>query len=238
MSEEPKKMSFLESLKKTILNTDKEEPVVNPSLFDDAPPKAMSVKSVQAPTDEVPQYKFKGVSNAADIEVRFAENFVDSGGKFIFVDNVQELFQFLSSLKAENNWNHIFSIDGDFSKLMTKYEFQIGEEEYELQKSDAAVTLCYSLSSDEGVIVLSPEEATSRRLSTFPDVHIIIAFKDQLKPNIDKAIWGFRESYGDRLPSVLELYHEKPVARTNHRILLSAEGPKNVYLFYIDKEIG
>lgn len=236
MSEEQKKMSFLESLKKTILNTEKEENNILPESED--VPRTIAVKSVQAPTEDLINFKFKGVSSAKDLEVRFAENFVDSGGKFIFVENIPELFEFLNSLKIESKWNNIFSIDKEFSKLMAKHNFQTDENEFLLDSSDAAITLCYSLSADEGVIILSPEEATNRRLISFPKNHIIVAFKDQLMPNIDKAIWGFRESYENRLPSVLELYPEKPVAKTNHKTLLSAEGPKNVFLFYIDKEIG
>lgn len=236
MSEEQKKMSFLESLKKTILNSEKEETKNLPEPED--VPKTIAVKSVQPPVEDLIQFSFKGVSSAQDLEVRFAENFVDSGGKFIFVENLPELFEFLSSLKTENKWNNIFSVDKDFSRLMAKHSFQAEENDYLLDNSDAAVTLCYSLSADEGVIILSPEEATNRRLNTFPKNHIIVAFKDQLKPNIEKAIWGFKDSYESRLPSVLELYPEKPVAKTNHKTLLSAEGPKNVFLFYIDKEIG
>lgn len=239
MSEEQKKFSFLESLKRTILNTDKEEPK-NPSDDEAMPkpaPRAMSVKSVQPPSDEEDNFKFKGISNAKEIDVKFAENFADSGGKFIFVEDIPQLFVFLNSIKKDNKWNNIYSVDKSFTRLMKENNFQTENFDILLDHSDAAISFCYSLSADEGVIILSPEEATNRRLVTFPKNHIIVAFKDQLKPNIEKAIWGFRETYEDRLPSVLELYPEKPVARSNHKTLLSAEGPKNVYLFYIDSEI-
>lgn len=235
MSEEQKKFSFLESLKRTILNNDKEE--TKNSSEGESVSKAMSVKSVQPPADDTTNFQFKGISNAKELDVKFAENFADSGGKFIFVENIPQLFNFLNSIKEENKWNNIFSIDRAFTQLMRENKFQVEDHDILLDHSDAAISFCYSLSAEEGVIILSPEEATNRRLVTFPKNHIIVAFKDQLKPNIEKAIWGFRETYENRLPSVLELYPEKPVARSNHKTMLSAEGPKNVYLFYIDSEI-
>lgn len=243
MSEEQKKFSFFKSLKDSILNTEKETTTeennseAENTVVNTEDTKTLHVKSVSPNLDEDDAYKFKGVSAAEDLDIRFAENFVDSGGKFIFAENRMEVFQFLNSLKEENDWNHVFPVEFGLKNLMKEFQFQSEDFEYLLDNSDAAVSFCYSLSADEGVVILTPEEATSRRLVSFPDHHIIIAYKDQLKQNIEKAVIGFQENFDERLPSVLELYPEKPVARTYHKTLLSAEGPKNVYLFYIDSEI-
>lgn len=243
MPEEEKKLTFLQSLKKTILNTEKAAtPEENTSEAQNSTSeqeenKTLHVKSVSPSVDANDNFKFKGVSTATDTAIKFAENFVDSGGKFIFAENIPEVFQFLSSLKADNKWNHIFPTTFSLKTLMKEFQFQTDDFETLLENANAAVSFCYSLSAAEGVIVLTPEEATTRRLVSFPENHIIIAFKDQLKENIDEAIAGFQEKFDDRLASVLELYPEKPVARTYHKTLLSAEGPKNVYLFYIDSEI-
>lgn len=243
MSEDQKKFNFFKSLKDSILKTDKE----SVSQENDAKKetdslnledtKTLFVKSVAPSLKDDDTYKFKGISSAQDLDIKFAENFVDSGGKFIFAENMKEVFQFLESLKEENGWNHIFPVEFGLKNLMKEFKFQPEDFNLLMENADAAVSFCYSLSADEGAIILTPEEATNRRLVAFPNHHIIIAFKDQLKVDIEKAVIGFSEKFDDRLPSVLELYPEKPVARTYHKTLLSAEGPKNVYLFYIDAEI-
>lgn len=242
MSEEQKKFNFLKALKETILKKEKPDGLEPNSqdaeIVDTTDSKQLFVKSVSPNQEDESLYKFKGISAAQELDIRFAENFVDSGGKFIFAENMLEVVQLLESLKKEHQWNHVFPIELELKNLLNKFGFQSDSDIDVIDDSSAAISFCYSLSADEGVIILTPEEATSRKLSTFPENHIIIAFKNQLKPNIEKAVLGFQDIFNNRLPSVLELYPEKPVSRTYHKMLLNAEGPKNVFLFYIDSDLG
>ena len=191
MSKEENKFNFFKSLKKTILNTEKDSEKKdalskkNTSEDTDAlnldDNKTIFVKSVSPNLETETTFKFKGISSAVEKDIKFAENFIDSGGKFIFAENMIQVVELLDSLKEKNKWNHIFPVDFDLKELMTKLSFQPEDKENILENSDAAISFCYSISADEGVVILSPEEATSRKLSTFPENHIIIAFKDQLK---------------------------------------------------------
>ena len=117
MSEEKKKSSFFQSLKNSILNN-------AANAKDKDLSKAMSVKSVSPISEETYDEEYKGSSLAPSFDIRFAENFVESGGKFIFSENITEAFQFIDSLKTENDWNHVFSSDINMQNLMTKLNFQ------------------------------------------------------------------------------------------------------------------
>jgi len=55
-------------------------------------------------------------------------------------------------------------------------------------------------------------------------------------PVIAEATKGFEQKYGGRLASLLELHKGRPVTKEHHKKLLKAEGPEDVYLFYIDQE--
>ncbi|MGB1017836.1 MAG: LUD domain-containing protein [Chitinophagales bacterium] len=239
MSEEQKKINFFKALKNVMSNSEENASKNKAAQTEDEDNvlRHISLKTVTPTGENQETEKFTGISKATDLDIQFAENFVDSGGKFIFTENEEELIQFLASLKTENNWNNIFSIEQKINRLFQLHAFQNQNFDILLENADAAISMCYSLSATEGVIILSPEEATTRRLVTFPKNHIIIAFKNQLKKDIKEAILGFREQFDDRLPSVLELYNNKPVAKFNHKTLLSADGPENVFLFYIDKDI-
>lgn len=241
MPEKQKPNSFLDSLK-SFLSSDKkmEEKEERPaSKEEDSVLKDIAVNTI-SPIKEEEKEKviaFKGISTAEDVAVRFAENFIDSKGKFIFCENEQECFQLLESLKAKMEWDFIGTLDHKVKHLMQKHQFQTEQEAVELRSADAGMSFCYNLSANEGVIILSPQQATNRRLFTFPPHHIIIAYKNQLKEDIENALIGFKAQYNDRLASVLELYEEKPVAKAHHKDLLSADGTKSVFLFYIDQEI-
>lgn len=237
MSEEQDKINFFKSLKNTIFNSEPEQKVekeveeVVESPLGVASTKAVVPKEIE---ESLPEYKSVSASNFLD--ERFAENFVFSGGKFIYCQDEKEFIHYLKSLKAEKEWNHVFSWNNALLDFLSFHDFQRDEISFSLEESDAGISYCYSLSANEGVIILSPEQATNRRLVTFPNTHIIIAYKNQLKEDIDAAIYKFDTQFGGRLGSILELHEGKPVTKANHKTLLSADGPKDVYLFYIDSD--
>lgn len=240
MSEEQDKINFFRSLKNSIFNSEQEVKIEKKQeeapKEDVSPLGAMTTKAVSPieQNETVPVYK--SVSNSNFLDERFAENFVSSGGKFVYCQNQKEFISYLKSLKEENEWNHVYSWNNSLLDFLSYNDFQREEIGFSLAESDAGISYCFNLSANEGVIVLSPEQATNRRLVTFPKTHIIVAYKNQLKENIDGAIEKFDHHFGGRLASILELHEGKPVTKANHKTLLSAEGPRDVYLFYIDAE--
>lgn len=169
-----------------------------------------------------------------DLDLSFAEKFSKLGGKFIYCENSIQLFQMLDSLKAEHKWNYIFAWTHALRELMIRHEFQEGEIGFLIDNSDAAISFCDSLIADSGSIMLSPDQATNRRLTNFPEHHIIIANKKSFVPDLESGIERFNKNYYNRLPSIIELDDDKPVYKANHARILNAEGTKNVYVFYID----
>jgi L-lactate dehydrogenase complex protein LldG len=175
-----------------------------------------------------------GQTKTMAIDVTFAENFVSQGGKFIYCENTSQLFLFLKSLQEQFKWNYIFSWNPALRNLMEKYEFQQDDPEMLIQYSDAAISFCDTLVAEHGVIVLSPDQSSNRKLTTFPKHHIIIASQNNLVATIEDAIKVFNNNYFNRLPAVLELNDDKKVYRSNHSRMLSADGTKDVYVFYVD----
>jgi hypothetical protein len=55
-----------------------------------------------------------------------------------------------------------------------------------------------------------------------------------LVESLNEAINLFKLEYFDRLPALLELDDDRPCYKANHSRLLSADGTKDVYVFYID----
>lgn len=182
------------------------------------------------------QKPFVGKSGAEELDVRFAENFSASGGRFIYCENSSQFFKLLQSLKAENEWNQLFVCDHEINIFMQDYEFENGAVYKKMEDSSAAISYCYGLLADEGVIMLAPHQATNRRLMDFPNHHVIIAFKSNLIANLKEAVEDFKQTFHDKLPSIIELHENNPVYQANKAHLLNASGTSNVYVFYIDEE--
>lgn len=198
-------------------------------------------KTVFSPGDNEPKEKksFKGPSTAVEDDVRFAENFSATGGKFIYCESNENLVRLLNSLKTENKWNHIFVSDHRIKSYLSSLGFKQVENEFFMDNSDAAMSNCFALLADEGVVLLTPDQATNRRLTSFPPYHIIIASKANLAKNLEVGLDKFKEQYMDKLPSLLELNEARPICKENHARLLNAAGTPNVFVFYVDTpEIG
>lgn len=176
----------------------------------------------------------KQQSNAMINDVKFAENFVAQGGKFIYCEDIFQFLQFLKSLQVENGWNYIFSWNPEIRKIFTKYEFQVDDPEMLIQYADAAISYCDSLVAENGCIMLAPDQSSNRKLTTFPKHHIIVASQNNLADTLDEAIQLFKTEYFNKLPALLELNEDKRVYKAYHSRLLSADGTKDVYVFYID----
>lgn len=177
----------------------------------------------------------KGPSTAEEMDVRFAENFSASGGKFVYCESSDKLVGLLNSLKAENKWNFLFAWEHKLKNYLRSLGLEQEEElEFFMDNSDAAISQCFALLADEGVILLNPDQATNRRLTSFPPHHIIIASRANLVPNLERGLDMFRGQYFDKLPSLIELNEERKICKANHARLLNATGTPNVYVFYID----
>lgn len=191
-------------------------------------------KSFNKEEEPLETNNFNGPSSAEDLGIRFAENFTATGGKFIYCQDLKEMILFCDSLKEENNWNHVFIWDFNTKRLLEELNFQNSDNGFFMDNSDAALSGCFALLADEGVVMLHPSEATNRRLTSFPPHHLIIASKNSLVKNLDEALDGFRQEYFDKLPSLIELNVERRICKANHARLLNAEGTPNVYVFFID----
>ena len=235
MTEEKEKFSFFTSIKKTLLNSEEKKSADESVENTENVLREITITTVE-PTEEKKEIKYSSVSKSNYADIQFAENFIHSKGKFVYCENEKELFHFLNSLKRYKKWNHIFSWNPKLLEFFYRNNFQKEEEDFLLDNSDVAISFCYSIVADSGVVVLSPEQSTNRKMLNFPSTHIIIAYRNQLKENVLKAIEGFEKEYPERLPSLLELHKEKPVTKENSSVLLSADGPGDVYLFYIDTD--
>jgi L-lactate dehydrogenase complex protein LldG len=166
-----------------------------------------------------------------ELELLFAEEFTKLLGKFAFCLNETDAKNQVQQLIAEKKWEHIYCNE---KKLV---DFLDGQSIYSsLSSCNASVTSCHYLVARTGAIVLSSALQNGRTASAYAPVHICIAFVDQLVYDTRDALKKMKEKYGNHLPSFITFAAgPSRTADIEKTLVVGVHGPKEVYLFLIDK---
>ena len=170
-----------------------------------------------------------------DPEIEFAEQFTKLLGKFIFCMDHRELAEQLAGLVSHNGWKKLYCREDKVKTLLKDNSFD-GFSPVELKDCDAAVTTCELLVARTGTIVMSAAQASGRTVSVYAPVHICIAYTDQLVYDIRDGLLALKEKYQGQLPSLITFATgPSRTADIEKTLVVGVHGPKEVYLFLIDR---
>ena len=172
-----------------------------------------------------------------DLELIFAEEFTNLSGKFAFCLNESDLKIQLKKLIALKKWEQIYCVEKDLSKIFDDEGFPKLNQST-LADCDASVTSCNYLVARTGSIVMSSAQEKGRTVSAYGKVHICIAYVNQLVYDTRDALKGLKEKYGNNLPSFITFAAgPSRTADIEKTLVTGVHGPKEVYLFLIDKPL-
>ena len=111
----------------------------------------------------------------------------------------------------------------------------IGEEKEFVKKAEAGLSTCEALISRTGSILLSSANSSGRRLTIYPEKHLVVARASQLVPDIKDGLNLLRGKYEGKMPSMISLVSgPSRTADIEKTLVLGAHGPKQLVLFLID----
>ncbi len=156
-----------------------------------------------------------------DVETRFRAEFTAVRGDLL--DSPQQLREFLKAFPK-------IAIDG--SALVRQL---IGDETATARDADIGVTGCDCLVARSGSIIVNARSAGGRALSVLPPVHLVIARRDQIVPDLAAAFMLLRQRYDGHWPSSLCLISGPSRTADIEKILvMGAHGPKQVAVFLLE----
>ena len=118
-----------------------------------------------------------------------------------------------------------------FKRIATDGSEPVGTGNATARDCDLGVTGCDCVVAQTGSIVVSGERA----LSVLPPVHLVIARRDQLVPDLAAALASLRRRYGSRWPSALSFITGPSRTADIEKILvMGAHGPKRLALYWVD----
>ena len=173
---------------------------------------------------------------AGDLDVAFVESFRRVGGEFYYCESEEHFFDQLFLYKKENNLDHLYVWEPELKKLLHAggVEFT-GDETDFVQQATAGLTTCEALVARTGSILVSAATASGRRLSIYPEQHLVLARSSQVVADIGDGLRGLGAKYGDRLPSMVSLTTgPSRTADIEKTLVLGAHGPRRLVLFLLD----
>ena len=170
-----------------------------------------------------------------ELEILFAEEFTRLSGKFAFCLNEADAKNQIQKLAVEKKWQHIHCVENGLKSLFTEKEFP-GLNSTTLAECDASITSCHYLVARTGAIVMSSAQQNGRTVSAYAPVHICIAYTHQLVYDTFDALKGIKGKYDNNIPSFITFAAgPSRTADIEKTLVIGVHGPKEVYLFLIDK---
>ncbi|MBC8344057.1 MAG: lactate utilization protein [Bacteroidetes bacterium] len=166
---------------------------------------------------------------------KFAKEFNKNKGKFIYCQNNTDMVRQLRKLIQANNWKNVYCTEENIRYILNdtslKYKFELDK----YTNADLSITCCMGLVARTGSILIVSGTDSSRKLSIYPPVHIVVAYYDQMFFDLENAFKFFKQKYEDSPPSMLSIISgPSRTADIEKTLVLGAHGPKDLYCFYVN----
>lgn len=165
--------------------------------------------------------------------VKFAKEFTDLGGKFIYCENETEASNNIKSLTDYFNWKSIFCNQSILIEQLNlaATSFPITEDMVEAQ---VIITNCqYLIARTGSIIVLAKHQ--SRKTTVFAPIHIVIAYAYQLKESLEEVInLPNIQSINSSMISIIT--GPSRTADIEKTLVVGVHGPKELYVLFIDNQ--
>ena len=198
--------------------------------------KALGENSLPMPFPEADKLTAFYENGTLGPEEKFAQEFGALGGKFVYCENEQEMLQQLEALADTMRWSKIHSKDSFLLNLFQEHEINLVQQGNDMSDIQVGISLCESLVARTGSVLVSAAQEYGRALPVYSPIHITVAFANQLVWDISDAFKSLNEKYNNNLPSLISLTTgPSRTADIEKTLVVGVHGPKEVYVFFVDK---
>src|SRR5690606_25074381 len=168
-------------------------------------------------------------------EILFAEQLTAVSGNFIYCENGIEFIENILQLADRFNWRKIYCWEPELQDLLATYEFPFYQTDKDFEMAEVGITMCEALIARNGSILVSNKGAAGRRLSIYPNHHIVIARTGQLVMDLKDGFQLLKSKYGQQIPSLIStITGPSRTADIEKTLVLGAHGPKELFVFLVD----
>lgn len=166
------------------------------------------------------------------IDEKFTINFKANGGKFLYCEDLDEVFNNLYNIIEENNWDKkktfVFdkNLKSKFKNCNLKFTNKISDATYFL-------TTCENLIANDGSLLISSNQIAEKKLPELPINFIVFATTSQIAENISEGLRGIKSKNREKIPTnITTIKHFKSVEEKD--FLSYGSSAKNLYLLLLE----
>ena len=166
------------------------------------------------------------------IDEKFTINFKANGGKFLYCENLNEIYNNLESIVEENNWTDKDTLILDDN---LKDRFKNSELQPTTKVSEATIflTTCENLIANDGSLLISSKQIFEKKLPELPANFIVFATTSQIVENIGEGLRGIKFKNKQKIPTnITTIKHFK--SNDEKDFLSYGSSAKNLYLLLLE----
>ena len=169
------------------------------------------------------------------LDVTFAQELVNVAGKFVYCENNDDFLSILQSFIVEKEWPVLFCFDPILQEFLKKGGIPFNSNISNITEAKLGITRCEFLVARLGTVMVSTKSSPGRKISVFPEIHLVVGYTSQLVPDLKQAIQNMKKKYPDNYPSMISLITgPSRTADIEKTLVMGAHGPKELYVFLIE----
>ncbi|MGI6718046.1 MAG: LUD domain-containing protein [Bacteroidales bacterium] len=168
-------------------------------------------------------------------EIEFVEQFINNGGKFVFCDNLNDLYNKLQGAKDTYNWDAIFCNNKKIGEILNNagiiYKFNFTDQ----PSIPFAFVPCELMIARSGSILFTLFSEKETQILTTAETLIVIARIDKIVQDIKDATNYLKDIYINSLPPTVTILNGP--SKTNsieNKFIVGGQGPKEIFLFLVN----
>lgn len=166
------------------------------------------------------------------IDERFTINFKANGGKFLYCEDLNEVFKNLESILLENQWKNkkVLLLNAYLKDKFKDCDLKITSK---LSESTFFLTTCENLIANDGSLLISSKQIFEKRLIELPVNFIVFATTSQIVESIGEGLRGIKAKNKTKIPTnITAIKHFK--SEEDKDFLSYGSSAKNLYLLLLE----
>jgi hypothetical protein len=168
------------------------------------------------------------------IDIRFAKSFTSKGGRFLFCESSESVFNNFKEICIENKWDPSIILCLE-KRLSLRLDVKLFDQSLENLKSfKAAVIFCEYIISDTGKILLSEHQIRHFKIPDLPETMVVLAKSNQLVKDVSQGMTLLKNKYEKEIPTNISTLNIKSKIIKEKFPSTLETSAKNIYLLLED----
>ena len=166
------------------------------------------------------------------IDERFTINFKANGGKFLYCENLNEVFDCLQNIIDENSWqdSSVLLLDDNLESRFSNSQLKTTRT---ISEADYMLTTCENLIANDGSLLISSNQIAEKKLMELPSNYVVFATTSQIVENIGEGLKGIKNKNKQKIPTnITTIKHFK--SSDEKDFLTYGSSSKNLYLLLLE----